>query len=88
MSLSWGGVMFSGLCRHHHLFEGPFAGLRRFTEVNVLLLPGEEIRLHHVNKVFGCSVSVAGHVNDGERFAHSEEVHLLCVTLRTKGQRR
>lgn len=41
-----------------------------------------EVRLHHLHKILGRSVSVPGHVNNGERPAHPEEVHLLCVTLR------
>lgn len=43
-----------------------------------------KVRLHHIHKVLGCFVSISRHVNDGERFAHSEEVHLLCVTLKRK----
>ena len=61
---------------------------RWFTKVKVLLLPGEHVRLHHVHEVFGRSVSVSRHVDHGERFAHSEEVHLLRVALRRKHKER
>lgn len=51
---------------------------------NVSLCPGVQVGLHHVHEVFGGSVSVSWHVNHSESFAHSEEVHLLCVTLSEK----
>lgn len=56
----------------------------KLAEVNVSLFPWVEVRLHHVHKVTRCFVSIPRHVNDGESFAHFEEVHLLCVTLREK----
>lgn len=51
---------------------------------NVSLCPGVQVGLHHVHEVFGGSVSISWHVNQSESFAHSEEVHLLCVTLSEK----
>lgn len=43
--------------------------------------PADQVRLHHLHKICGCSVSVSWHVHQGESSAHSEEVHLLRVTL-------
>lgn len=56
----------------------------QLTKVDFSLLPRVKVRLHHIHKVFGCSVSISWHVDDGESFAHSEEVHLLRVTLSEK----
>lgn len=57
---------------------------RQLTKLHFSLFPCVEVWLHHIHKVCGCSVSVAWHVHDGEGFAHSEEVHLLCVALKRK----
>lgn len=46
--------------------------------------PAAQVRLHHLHKIFGCSVSVSWHVDEGESSAHPKEVHLLCVTLSQK----
>lgn len=48
---------------------------------DVLLLPGVQVRRHHLHEVFGGLVSIAWHVHHGEGSAHSVEVHLLGVTL-------
>ena len=70
------------LTRHRsHVYEGYCSTA---DGVNISLFPGVKVRLHHVHKVFGRSVSITGHVHDGERFTHSEEVHLLCVTLKKR----
>lgn len=53
---------------------------------NYVLLPCVKVRFHHVHKVFGSSVTISRHVHQGESFAHSEEVHLLSVTLTKRQQ--
>lgn len=46
------------------------------------LPPAKQVRLHHLHEVPGRPVPVTRHVHHGEGPAHSEEIHLLGVTLK------